>query len=109
VALLVLAAVVLVDADRWNAVPWSGLQQGEPIVFKIFDGATNVLFDGESCTVFEHGAELLIMPASSQRIRDFGRSKPASNYRSLIRDSRWLDFGDIADQDHCRWIRKLHG
>jgi hypothetical protein len=94
-ALPVLAAVALVAVDRWTAVPWSGLQQGEPIIFKIVDAATGEPFKGGSFTIFEHGTELLTMPASSGRMRHFGRSRPASGYQSLIRDTRRLDFGDM--------------
>jgi hypothetical protein len=91
----ILAAAVFMAVDRWTAIPWSGPKDGGPIVFKIVDGATGQPFKGAILTMFEGGAERLTMAASFGVIRHFGGDKKASGYRSLVRDTRRLDVGDM--------------
>jgi hypothetical protein len=91
----VLAAAVFMAVDRWTAIPWSGPKRGGPMVFKIVDGGTGQLFKGASLTIFESGVERLTMAASFGVIRHFGGDKQASGYRSLVRDTRRIDVGDM--------------
>ncbi len=80
--------------DRWTATPWSGPTPGTPIVFKIVDGATGKPFYGASFVSFEGGAQRFAMDAPFGVIRIFGGNPKASGYRSLVRDTRQIDFGD---------------
>jgi hypothetical protein len=91
----ILAAAVLMAADRWTAIPWSGPQSGGHLVFTIVDGATGQTLKGASLTMVEGGVEKFAMEAPFGVIHHFGGHKQAQGYRSLVRDTRRLDVGDL--------------
>jgi hypothetical protein len=91
----ILAAAVLMAIDRWTAIPWPGPKLGGPVIFKIVDGSTGQVLKGASLTMFEGGARTFTMEAPFGVIRHFGGRKQAHGYRSLVRDTRRLDVGDL--------------
>lgn len=91
----ILAAVALVAVDRWTAIPWSGTNSGQPIIFKVLDGSTGQIITGASITMYQDGAKLFTMDAPFGIIRHFGGRRQGRGYRSLVRDTRRLDVGDL--------------
>lgn len=91
----ILAAAVLMAVDRLTAMPWSGPKSGGPVVFKIVDGSTGQILKGASLTMFEDGVKTFTMEAPFGIVRHFGGRKQARGYRSLVRDTRRLDVGDL--------------
>jgi hypothetical protein len=91
----ILAAISFMIVDRWTAIPWTGPTDGSLVVFKIVDGSTGQEFKNASLTLFEGGEEKFTMDAPSGVIRHFGGNKRPRGYRSLVRDTRRLDVGDM--------------
>src|SRR5262245_12759894 len=92
VALVALGIAAYVAVDRW---PSAAPPRHMPLSFRIVDDATGKTYPGAKLTMFSGGVEQHTEVVSSGVFTFIGDNLKALGHRSLVRDTRQMDVGDL--------------